>query len=133
MHPWCGRCVFIDTVIDKNTQVYFRCHVDETLDQAAGKYLIGCSIHSGARVRRGNADRRMAGASHLKVLSAGASNNDQIVTNPRRSRLELFRPSIQIPPWTAMPSDLQQKTTPNLFNVFKTLDHTGCESTVVDC
>jgi hypothetical protein len=34
-HPWRDRCVFIDDVIERNGAVYFRCHIDETLDQAA--------------------------------------------------------------------------------------------------
>ena len=34
----------------------------------------------------------------------------QRTPNLRRSQLELFHPSIQIPQWTAVPSEVKQKT-----------------------
>ena len=79
-HPWCGRCVFIDTVIDKKGRVYFRCHVDETLHQAAleipdwmfdSAWGTACAVETpivGWQALRS-----------LKVLLASASNNDQMV------------------------------------------------------
>jgi hypothetical protein len=43
----------------------------------------------------------------------------QPTPNPRRSQLELFRPSIQIPQWTAIPSDLQKTTIQLLLRLFR--------------
>ena len=43
----------------------------------------------------------------------------QPTPNPRRSQFELFRPSVPIPQWTAMPSDLQQNTIQLLSQLFR--------------
>jgi hypothetical protein len=72
--------VFIDTLIDKNGPVYFRCHVDETLQQAALEihdWMFDSGVEHG--VRSGKAIVGWQALRNLKVLLASASNNDQMV------------------------------------------------------
>jgi len=125
-HPWSGRCVFIDERLDKNSLVVFRCHVEETQQWSALEipewmFDAGCN-------RMLLVDKPLVtceAVSKLKVLLAGASNDDPIVKEAQRfeggvdasetkfkttPQLELFHPSIQIPRWIAIPSEVKRKT-----------------------
>jgi hypothetical protein len=43
----------------------------------------------------------------------------QTTPNPRQTQLELFHPSIQIPRWAAIPSELKQKAIRLLSRLFR--------------
>lgn len=78
-HPWWGRSVFIETVIDKNGPIYFRCHVDETLHQAAVEIPEWMFDSPWSRVCA--VERPIVGwqaLRNLKLLLASASNNDPV-------------------------------------------------------